>query len=297
MFTTSRSGLWALVRRQHWVIARAQLLAHGLSSGAIEHRLASGRLHVVHAGVYAVGRRSLTRVGELFAAVLACGEGATLSHASAAELLGVRPRSRRIEVTVPRRRNPRIPGIRVHRRDLPPEHLTLHRAVPITTPARTLVDIAPQLSDKRLERAVNEADRLDLIDPEALRREIGRMNGVRGARKLASLLDRHTFTLTDSELERIFKPIAAAAGLPPPLTGRKVNGFKVDFWWPDLGLVVETDGLRYHRTPAQQTAALVRDQTHRRADLEPLRFSHFQIARQARYVRACLEDAVRRLHR
>ena len=123
------------------------------------------------------------------------------------------------------------------------------------------------------------------------------MKGTKGARKLARLLDRHTFTLTDSELERLFKPIAASAGLPRPLTGQKVNGFKVDFFWPTLGLVVETDGLRYHRTPAQQTAALVRDQTHRRAGLEPQRFSHWQVKHDRRHVRECLRDARRRLHR
>ena len=231
------------------------------------------------------------------AAVLACGECATLSDGSAAELWCVRPWARLIEVTVPARRNPRVPGVRIHRRDLPVSDTTLYRAVPVTKPACTLVDIAHDLSVAQVERAVNEADRLDLIDPEGLRRALDGIRGRRGAPKLRRILDRRTFTLTDSELERRFNLIAKAAGLPRPQTGGKVNGFKVDFYWPDLGLVVETDGLRYHRTPAQQAAALRRDQAHFRSGLTPLRFSHAQVAYESEYVRESLEDMARRLPR
>ena len=108
--------LWPLVRRQHWVISRAQLLALGFGEEAIKHRVGAGRLHPIHAGVYAVGRPQLTRPGQFMAAVLACGEGAVLSHESAAELWGIRPRSPRLEVTVPAQRHPRPAGLRVHRR-------------------------------------------------------------------------------------------------------------------------------------------------------------------------------------
>jgi very-short-patch-repair endonuclease len=286
-----------LVRRQHWVVSRAQLLDHGLSSRAIAHRLASGRLHRLHAGVYAVGRPALARAGEFMAAVLACGEGAVLSHGSAAELWGIRPRAPRLEVTIPAHRRPRPEGITVHRRSIAASDDTLYRAVPVTNPACTLVDIAKDLSVAQVERAVNEADRLDLIDPEALRDALDGTRGRRGLPKLRRILDRHTFTLTDSELERQFKAIATAAGLPLPQTGEKVNGFKVDFYWPDLGLVVETDGLRYHRTAAQQAVALRRDQAHWRSGLLPLRFSHDQVAHESDDVRDALADAVRRLDR
>lgn len=94
---------------------------------------------------------------------------------------------------------------------------------------------------------------------------------------LRETLDRRTFTLTDSELERRFLPLARRAGLPAPQTQAWVNGFKVDFYWPELGLVVETDGLRYHRTPAQQARDRVRDQAHAAAGLACLRFTHAQI--------------------
>jgi len=279
------------------VISRRQLVELGIGEEAVRHRLATARLHRIHAGIYAVGRRELSRLGELMAAVLACGEGATLSDGSAAELWCVRPWAGLIEVTVPARRNPRVPGIRTHRRDLPASDTTLYRAIPVTKPACTLVDIAYDLSVAQVERAVNEADRLDLIDPEALRQATEHMPGRRGAPKLRRILDRHTFTLTRSELERLFKPIARAAGLPAPKVNEEVNGYEVDFYWPALGLVVETDGFRHHRTAAQQTRALERDQTHYAADLTPLRFSHAQVAYRRDYVRGALASARKRIER
>lgn len=294
---SSSRELWALVRRQHGAVSRAQLLAAGLSARAIKHRVRSGRLYPVHAGVYAVGRPGLTRVGELMAAVLACGDGALLSHRSAAELWNIGPRARSIEITVAPNRRARPPGIRVHRRSIPASDTTLYRVVPVTNPARTLVDIAHRLPAAQTERAVNEADKLDLIDPEALRNEIEAMSGCAGVTALRQILDRSTFTLTRSELERAFNPIARGAGLALPQTGVWVNGYEVDFYWPDLGLVVETDGLRYHRTAAQQTRALERDQSHYAADLTPLRFSHAQIVYRHEYVLTALTRARRRLER
>src|SRR5690242_3384511 len=86
----------------------------------------------------------------------------------------------------------------------------------------------------------------------------------------------------------LFLPIARQAGLPQPVTGRTLNGFKTDFHWPDLGLVVETDGLRYHRTPGQRARDRVRDQAHAAAGLTPLRFTHEQVRFDPDYVRATL---------
>jgi very-short-patch-repair endonuclease len=114
------------------------------------------------------------------------------------------------------------------------------------------------------------------------------MRGRRGVAILRDTLDRRTFVLTDSELERRFLPIARRAGLPKPETQMMVNGFRVDFYWPELGLVVETDGLRYHRTPTQQAADRVRDQAHAAAGLTPLRFTHAQIAYEPGQVRETL---------
>src|SRR5205814_5987973 len=125
-----------------------------------------------------------------------------------------------------------------------------------------------------LEAAVNEADKLDLITPERLRQALEAIARRPGLAALRRLLDRDTFVLTDSELERRFLPIARAAGLPKPLTRVHLNGFKVDFYWPEFDLVVETDGLRYHRTPAQQARDTLRDQAHAAAGLTRLRFTH-----------------------
>jgi very-short-patch-repair endonuclease len=157
------------------------------------------------------------------------------------------------------------------------------------------MDLATCVRRSELEAAVNDADRLGLVDPETLRSAIDERAGSRGATVLRRTLDRRTFRLTDSELERRFLPLAREAGLPPPETGRRVNGFKVDFYWPDLGLVVETDGLRYHRTPAQQARDRQRDQAHAAAGLTALRFTHAQVHNEPRRVKGTLAAVARRL--
>lgn len=233
------------------------------------------------------------------AAVLACGPGAVLSHASAAELWGVRPESAAsVEVSVPSGAGRRCSDIRIHRRaGLGRAHVACHKGIPVTTPVLTLIDLASRHDDRSVERAVNEADRLDLIDPSALRDALDAYAGWPGVVRLRALLDRRTFRLTDSELERLFLSLAAQTGLPLPLTRQRLNGFRVDFFWPELRLVVETDGLRYHRTPAQQARDRLRDQAHLAAGFTPLRFTHGQVRYEAEYVRSTLRAVVRRLEK
>jgi very-short-patch-repair endonuclease len=289
------SAAWDLVRRQHGVITSGQLRGLGFTSHAIKHRIRRGQLRPVYRGVYAVGRPELTRKGEWMAAVLACGPGALLSHWSAAALWGVlADRPEIIEATVPWRRGPERPGVTIHRRSTP-FIAAVNDGIPVATIVDTLVDIAPRCRGRQLERAVNEADALDLIDPDALRKAIEPMAGRPGVPVLCKLLDPLTFTLTDSDVERLFLPIARKAGLPKPLTRVYVNGFKVDFYWPEFGLVVETDSLRYHRTAAQQTRDRLRDQKHTAAGLIPLRFTHWQIAHQRKHVETILKAVVARL--
>jgi very-short-patch-repair endonuclease len=285
---TSQS-LWKLAREQHGVVARAQLLESGLGADGIKHRVARGRLHPVRRGVYAVGRRDLGREGRWMAAVLSCGPSAVLSHGSAAALWQIgAERQLEISVLVDRRR----PGIVIHRRrEL---RATTHRGIPVTPPIDTLVDLAATLDDARLEAAVNEADKRDLCDPERLREALDAMPARPGVGALKRILDRRTFTLTDSELERRFLAVAHRAGLPKPLTQQYLNGFRVDFYWPDLKLVVETDGLRYHRTPAQQTRDLIRDQAHSAAGLRPLRFSRAQVRHEPAHVERTLAAIARK---
>ena len=281
---------WRLARRQHGVITHRQLRDLGFTAKAIKHRIATARLHRLHEGVYAVGRRELTQEGRWMAAVLACGEGAALSHQSAAQLWGIRkPAPGRIHVTVHASRKPRQPGIQIHRRaDHDPEHCRARQGIPLLSPLLTLVDLAASTDPTALERAVNEADGLDLIDLDEARSQLESTQRA-GAAKLRKLLDRATFALTDSELEQFFLPIARKAGLPKPQTQAWINGFRVDFHWPELGLIVEADSLRYHRTPFQQTRDRIRDQAHAVAGQRTLRFTHWQIAREHAYVAATLK--------
>jgi very-short-patch-repair endonuclease len=147
----------------------------------------------------------------------------------------------------------------------------------VTTPARTLIDLATLLQPSQLEAAVNAADRLGLVDPEQLRRKVDHRPGTDGVKALRRLLDRRTFSLTDSELERRFLKLIRRAGLPLPKTQQRIEGFRVDFAWPDLRFVVETDGLRYHRTATQQAKDRARDQALVAARFTVLRFTHAQV--------------------
>jgi very-short-patch-repair endonuclease len=269
-----------MVRRQHGVVTRAALLELGFGSRSIEHRVASGRLHLVSPGVYAVGRPELTPRGRWMAAVLACGDGAVLSHRSAAELWGIGYEERgRIDVSIRRKSKITRKGITVRARpSLDAGSVVRRFGIPVTHPVQTLIDLATELKIMRLERAVNEADKLDLVDPETLRKALDGYVGMPGVRTLRTMLDRHTFRLSDSDLEILFRPLALAGGFPLPLTKQRVLGYEVDFWFPDHGLIVETDGLRYHRTPSQQARMVKRDQKHVAAGLRVLRFTHWQIA-------------------
>jgi very-short-patch-repair endonuclease len=177
------------------------------------------------------------------------------------------------------------------------DDFTERQRIPVTTPVRTLIDQATELAPKRLERMVNEADKRDLIDPESLRRALDDHAGESGVRLLRALLDRQTFRLSDTELEVLFRPIAEQAGLPVPLTKKMVNGSEVDFYWPDLGLVVETDGWRYHRTASAQTRDALRDQTHTAVGLTPLRFSHHQVKYEPEHVLRILTRTAANLQR
>jgi len=233
------------------------------------------------------------------AAILACGEEAVLSHRSAAALWGIGAENDgKVNISVPASSFNRPPGIRVHRcQRLRPDELRARHRVPVTSPVRTLIDLVAELDSFELERAINEADKHDLITPHALRAALDAFSGQPGVRRLRTVLDRRTFRMTDSNLERHFLPIVDQVGLPRPLTQRYVNGFKVDFFWPDLGLVIETDGLRYHRTPAEQARDRLRDQTHTAAGFTQLRFSHAQVKYEPAHVRQVLAAVARRLDR
>ncbi len=290
---------WDLAGRQHGVVARRQLLALGFSKRAIEHRVKRGRLHVVAHGVYAVGWPELTRKRRWMVAVLACQDDAALSHRSAAALWQVGSEKQGvIDVSVRRRCELRRPGLRVRGRpSLPAADVAIRDGIPVTTVVRTMIDVATELSPLGVERSVNEVDKRNLIDPEALRSALDAYAGEPGVKILRRILDKRTFRLSDSDLEILFRPIAGAAGLPLPLTKQIVNGFEVDFFFPDLGLVVETDGLRYHRTPSTQTRDARRDRAHTLAGMTPLRFTHYEIKHEPSRVQTELDQIAAHLTR
>jgi very-short-patch-repair endonuclease len=232
------------------------------------------------------------------AAVLACGEGAVLSHSSAAALWRIGDEQRGlVEVSLPSLSRRRRPGIRIHRRPSlsPQRDLAREYGIPITTPVQTLIDMSLRLDRGGVERMINEADKYNVTHPPQLREVLDARAGEPGVAKLRFILDRRTFRLTKEELERRFLPLARKADLPVPLTGQWVNDFEVDFYWPDLGLVVETDGLRYHRTPAEQARDRLRDQTHTAAGLTPLRFTHEQVRYEPEHVLKILAQTESRL--
>jgi len=232
------------------------------------------------------------------AAVLACGDGAVLSHSSAAALWRIGSEERSvIEISLPSLSRRRRPGLRIHRRPslVADRDVTTEYGIPVTTPIQTLIDMALRLDRAGVERMINEADKYNLVHPPELRQALEERTGEPGAAKLRFILDRRTFRLTKEELERRFLPLARKAGLPVPLTGQWVNEFEVDFYWPGLGLVVETDGLRYHRTPAEQARDRLRHQTHTAAGLTPLRFTHEQVRYQPEHVLGVLRATAQML--
>ncbi|HSK51003.1 MAG TPA: hypothetical protein VK889_11000, partial [Solirubrobacterales bacterium] len=147
----------------------------------------------------------------------------------------------RIDLSIRRSQGISRPGLRIRRRpSLAAAEITLEDDLPVTSTVQTLIDLATELSPTATERAVNEADKRDLIDPETLRLALDDHAGEPGVRPLRQILDRLTFCLSDSDLEIYFRPLATSAGLPSPLSKVRVNGFEVDFFWPDIGLVAET---------------------------------------------------------
>jgi very-short-patch-repair endonuclease len=224
---------------------------------------------------------------------MAGGEGAALSHRSAATLWEIGSEDGRVDVSVRRRCELRRPGIQFHGRpSLRAKDILYRDDIPTTSPSQTLLDLATELDPVPLERAVNDADKRGLIDPEALRDELVRFQGELGVRPLRLLLDKLFFRLSDSDLEIYFRRIVRSAQLPIPLSKQRVNDFEVDFFWPDLGLVVETDGLRYHRTPSAQTRDARRDRAHIMAGMTPLRFTHYEVRYEPARVRTALTKTI-----
>lgn len=215
-----------IAARQHGVVTLTQLTRAGISAAAVTRRLAAGRLHRIHRGVYAVGHPGVPRQGRWLAAVLACGEGAVLSHRSAAELWDLLPAGEGpIHVTLPAHSGgrKRRRGLRIHRSSLPGSDTTVRSRIPVATPARTIADLKRTVPAATLRKAIRQAE-------------------FRGLELEATETDH-----TRSELERSFLRLCRRYRLPQPEVNVPVAGFTVDFLWREHGLAVETDGYRAHR--------------------------------------------------
>jgi len=243
-----------LAWRQYGIVTRLQLLELGLGEDAIDYRIAIGRLRVIHPGVYAVGHERLAPEGHWFAAVRAGGEDAALSHRSAARLWGLLRWDGRIEVTTPHRRRKRS-DIRYFRSSVDAVHRTEHRALPVTTVARTLFDLGA-VDASRVSKALEQADVLGLLDVRELRHLVDdhpRRPGTSAIRAALAALTGWR-GITRSELEDRFRALVQRADLPTPELNLRIDlgstVVEADAVWADARLIVELDGYAFHRTAA-----------------------------------------------
>ncbi len=278
-------GMARLAFDQQGVVSLSQLTGLGFGIRAVERRVRDGRLHRVHREVFAVGHRRLSQRSHWWAAVLAYGDHALLSHRSAAALWGLaKPRLSPIDVTAPagwqglRRRE----GIWIHRGRLHPEDRDERAGIPVTTVARTLFDFAEVVDFKRLERAWEEADRLKLLRLSEVERVCERGYGRRALKPTRRLLaEARAVTRTRSPLEDRFQRFARFYDLPPHSTNVEVLGKEVDALWPAAKLIVELDSWEFHSHRAAFQRDRARDTRLLVAGYRTVRVTHERLDKEA----------------
>ena len=278
-------GIAELVGRQRGLVTRRQLLALGIESSMISRALRRGRLHRVHQGTYSlVPWPALPDLAHELAAVLACGDAALLSHHTAAAAWGLRPSlNGDVDVTVigadcGRKRD----GIRLHRiNGLDPRDIRRYQGIPITSPARALLEIAPDVTDRQLERALDEALIKRLITHAAINAVIAAYPRARGVARLRAIADpgRPT-TQTRSGGEEALLALIRKANLPTPEVNAKVGNYTADFLWRKQKVIVELDGYDYHRGRAAFERDHQRDAEHQRMAHLVIRITGRQLAHQ-----------------
>jgi predicted transcriptional regulator of viral defense system len=291
-----------LAARQHGVVELRQLTDLGLAVQAVDKRVASGRLHRVHQGVYAVGHSLLSINGHRMAAVLACGPEAVLSHRSAAALWGIRRDGRnRIDVTAPGRRGRHPEGIDAHRHgSLRAPDIAEVERIPCTSVARTLLDMAAVVTMRELRNAVTQAEVQRIFDLGEVEELLGRSRGRRGVARMRLVIAEYDprEEMAREELERRFLALCKECGLPmpevnPPLLLEGVP-IEPDFLWRDARLIVETDGRRTHGTPTAFERDRRRDQHLKRTGWEVIRCTWRQVLDDPDDLRATVRTLLRR---
>jgi hypothetical protein len=245
---TIDAAIAAISLRQNGNITSEQLHALGLDDSAIQRRVRAGRLFRVHRGVYAVGRPPANSVERAAAAVLACGTGAALSHASAMTLWGFWQRwERPFEVVVTGNRRPA--AIKVHRSStLAWRDIKTHKGIRVTSPARTMLDINPRLNDKQLKRALNGALHSPWLNESQMIELLGRCVHLPGAHRFGPLLGLPG-TPTRSRWEDDFPEYCRSQGLPEPIMGAPVLGYIVDALFSTEKVIIELDSVEFHLDP------------------------------------------------
>jgi hypothetical protein len=277
-----------LAEAQHGVVNRRQLLAAGVREDAIDRRVAAGDLIRVQRGVYAVGHTVLSRRGRCAAAVLALGPGALLSHKTAGALWELLSTYQiLVDVTVPGVSHARPQrGVRIHiTNTLHPEDIAKVDGIPITSVARTIVDLAARLTPVQLRRVIEQADRGGVLNLLALQRALDRRPKARGRAKLSAILDDYTGAPpTKSEFERHFLEVVEKAGLPKPLVNVPLAGLEPDIYWPQWNLVVELDSRLFHSDPRTFESDRLKDARLQRLGLRVLRITWKRLKHEPRAV-------------
>ncbi|HEY8763726.1 MAG TPA: type IV toxin-antitoxin system AbiEi family antitoxin domain-containing protein, partial [Solirubrobacteraceae bacterium] len=264
--------------RQHGNLTRRQLLNAGFNDDGIRYWVRRGWLYRVYRSVYAVGRPPQTALERASAAVLACGPTAALSHLPALALWGLAGWPASVEeVVVSEDRRPS--GIRAHRvSTLLPRDVRRRHGIRITSPARTMLDCTPSLTDRRLTRVVNEAKRTKLLKPHHLTDLLIRCPTHPGAPKLRRFAESEATGPTRSELEDLFLALCEEHKLPRPKVNTQVNGYEVDFYFEAEKLIVEVDGWDFHRSRDAFERDRSRDSDASEAGIETIRITYHRIS-------------------
>lgn len=262
-----------------------QLVAAGVGKRAVQSWLRRGRLFRRHRGVYALGHTALPPFSDHMAALLACGPRALISQGSAAHMWGFQPRPQRIDVMTVGRQARKKDGIRLRRTAwLARADLRHIDRIPLTSPARTLLDLAAYLKDDaELERALHEAIALRLVTVGQIKAVLKRYPRRRGCGRLAALL-RSNHGATRSGGELVLLRHLRNSGLPAPRINTKIDRWQADFYWPDARLVVEVDGSDFHSSRRAIERDHRKDVAFKALGIDVLRFTGRQVNRELELV-------------